>query len=211
METRASDQSALHYDENFLPQSEAQELLDWLETGPEVHWQREQFSLFGRTTWVPRQLAWYGDSGLNYRYTGLDHYASGWPARLLALKNRISDKTKLPFNFVLLNRYATGAEYMGWHRDDEAAAGPMIASLSLGGARRFRVALHRDGTEAQETEADTTKPADAPAVRSITLGSGSLLTFDGRLRHQLPKTRKHVPVRINLTFRHLSCPTARQK
>jgi alkylated DNA repair dioxygenase AlkB len=95
---------------------------------------------------------------------------------------------------VLANLYRDGADYMGWHSDDERALGPqpVIASLSLGATRRFRV-----------------KSRHAPARElALDLPAGSLLVMRGdtqeHFRHALPKTAKPVGERINLTFRRIA-------
>jgi alkylated DNA repair dioxygenase AlkB len=97
------------------------------------------------------------------------------------------------FNSVLANRYRDGRDAMGWHRDDEPELGPqpVIASISLGATRRFRL------------------KADDAAVPplSLDLPHGSLLVMRGltqsRFRHALPRTAKPVGERINLTFRRI--------
>jgi alkylated DNA repair dioxygenase AlkB len=45
------------------------------------------------------------------------------------------------FNSCLLNLYRDGADYVGWHADDETAYGPnaTICSISLGEARDFQL------------------------------------------------------------------------
>jgi alkylated DNA repair dioxygenase AlkB len=59
-------------------------------------------------------------------------------AVLQAMRERLQAEGLGRFNSVLLNRYRGGGDYMGWHSDDEPELGPapVIASLSLGAARR---------------------------------------------------------------------------
>ena len=173
-----------YYDQTFLTEDEAQGLLAWT-TSERFPWQREVFKIFGRSVLAPRHIAWFGDTGVNYRYTGLDHLACGWPPELVPIRERLARAFMQPFNFVILNRYEHGGHHMGWHRDDERAAEPVIASISLGAARRFRIDL-KDGIE------------------TFTLGQGSLLLFDGRHRHTLTKTKKSVGTRVNFTFRQIT-------
>ena len=71
---------------------------------------------------------------LNYRYTGIDHICDGWPVWLDKLKEKFK-KSRKKFNFVLMNRYEDGQQYMGWHRDNERGWRTKIASLSLGAER----------------------------------------------------------------------------
>ena len=177
---------SVFYQRDFLPSKDADHWLNWLQQESNVAWARESFSIFGRRVTAPRRLAWFGDAGLNYRYTGTDHMAEGWPTALSALRDRVQAVAAQEFNFLLLNRYANGQQYMGWHRDDEAVCAGNIASLSLGARRRFRYESEINGKSEQ-----------------IDLEHGSLLLFDGRRRHCLAKTVRPVEERINLTFRLL--------
>ncbi len=172
---------SLQYTADFLSKSAADTLLRW---ATDLNWQQETFSLYGRSVKVPRLTTWFGDHGLNYRYTGLDHNGEGWPGELKELRECVSRQAASPFNFVLLNRYDHGRHHMGWHRDDEREAAPCIASLSLGSPRRFR---HRPGPGCPSEGLDLTH--------------GSLLIFDGRVQHMLCKTTQPTATRINLTFR----------
>jgi len=176
---------------NFIEESEAQVLEHWLLSSSQVTWQQEQFKIYGREVLAPREIAWCGDAGLNYRYTQLDHRTKGWPEPLAALRDRIQEALNQPFNFLLMNKYVDGSQYMGWHRDDEVGCAGKIASLSVGAVRRFAIDLSADsGAEV--------------ARQSVDLANGSLLFFDGRQRHCLRATKRPVGVRINLTFRNLA-------
>ncbi len=170
------------YRPGFLQPAEATDLFSWLRT--DVAWCTETFTLFGREKTVPRLVAWFGDQALDYRYAGRSHLGAGWPEALADLRARVAGELEQSPNFLLLNRYRDGADSMGWHRDDEAGLGEKIASVSLGATRNF---LLRD-------------PGDSRS-RSLPLEHGSLLLFDGRIRHALPRTRRPVGERINLTFR----------
>ena len=158
----------------------ADDLLAWCERQPS--WRNERIRLFGRTCTVPRQVAWYGDSGVAYRYSGLNHRARGWPEALGPLRSALSERFEPGLNFVLLNRYRDGRDWMGWHRDDERGIAGRVVSVSLGATRRLRL----------ETGAGTV---------ALELDHGSVLVFDGGVRHALMRTRRPVAQRFNLTFR----------
>lgn len=170
---------------NFVDQPEP--LTAWLST--EVEWQDETITLFGKRQKVPRQVAWFGDAGLDYRYSGLPHLAQGWPPPLQQLRLELEDKLGLAANFVLANRYRSGSDYMGWHRDDEPGQSSTVVSVSFGATRRFRLE-DPEGIEGKERQA-------------FDLGAGSLLLHPGGWRHTLPKTAKPVAERFNLSFRQL--------
>ncbi len=173
------------YRPDFLEPAEAGELYQWLQT--DVSWQTESINLFGRQQVVPRLIAWFGDPGLDYRYSGRSHRGQGWPDALAELRRRVAEALDQTPNFLLLNRYRSGADCMGWHRDDEQGLAVLIASVSLGAARKF---LLRDQHATQN--------------RQLMLEHGSLLLFDGRCRHALPRTTRPVGERINLTFRTIA-------
>lgn len=153
-----------------------------------VDWQQEQVFLFGRSVPTPRLTAWYGERG--YSYSGIRHEPAAPIARIEALQSSIEEIAGRRFNSVLLNLYRDGRDSMGWHSDDEAVLGPEpeIASLSLGAVRRFHL-KHRTLDERV----------------GLDLDHGSCLIMKGRCqacwRHQLPKTRREIGARINLTFR----------
>jgi alkylated DNA repair dioxygenase AlkB len=88
---------------------------------------------------------------------------------------------------------------MGWHRDREPELGenPTIASISLGGIRRF--VLHHS------QQNNTTRLEVRPEHGSLLLMRGATQYF---WRHCVPKTRKVVGPRVNLTFRRIELPVA---
>jgi alkylated DNA repair dioxygenase AlkB len=151
-----------------------------------LDWHRETFTIFGRLVDVPRRVAWVGDPGLDYRYTGRSHTGAGWPVWLVPIRDRIREQTGLPFNHVILNHYRDGRDHMGWHRDDEKGVEGPVAILSLGATRTLR---YRQGPGSVST--------------ALRLESGSLLVLDGRLQHVLVRDPKSDKERISLTFRNL--------
>lgn len=159
----------------------------------ELDWRQREIVLFGRRVMQPRLVAWHGDPGVRYRYSGATLHAAGWPECLREIRARVEQHAGTSFNSVLCNLYRDGADSMGWHADDEPELGdaPTIASLSLGETRRF-VLRRRDDHE-QKLE--------------LWLPHGSLLVMQGDLQrywqHSLPKTRRLVGARINLTFRRI--------
>lgn len=171
-----------HYVPDFLPGASADRLLDWLLRT--CVWREEAIWMFGRRVTVPRLVSHCGDDGVDYSYSGVTHSATGWHEELVWLLPRIGAVLGRAPDFLLINRYRNGAEYMGWHRDDEQMAGEKVATLSLGSTRRFLI----------EGAVDT-------ASHRLELEHGSLLVMDRYSRHCLPKTRRPVGERVSLSFR----------
>jgi alkylated DNA repair dioxygenase AlkB len=157
----------------------------------QTRFEQPEIRMMGKSLRTPRLVAWYGDEP--YGYSGLVHPSRPWTPILDALRALASRLAQSPFNGVLLNLYRDGSDSMGWHSDDEPELGanPVVASLSLGATRRFRLRHKRD--------------------RSLSFGldlsHGSMLVMSGPIQHHwqhaLPKTARAVGARLNLTFRWL--------
>jgi len=177
-----------HLTEGFLPEERRGQLMsDLLES---VAWAREEIVIYDKVIPVPRLTAWYGDEGAGYAYSGIQHEPLPWTGELAGLRELVSDAAGVRFNSVLLNRYRDGSDSVSWHRDDEPELGrnPTIASLSLGATRRFKL---RDLATKETHDLD--------------MVDGSLLVMSGpsqrEWEHCVPKTKRPVGERINLTFR----------
>ena len=172
-----------------FPPAEATRLFDELRRT--IDWRHESILMFGRRVGVPRLVAWHGDPGASYTYSGTLHRPLPWTPPLVGIRERTEHLCGARFNAVLLNLYRDGRDGMGWHADDEPELGrdPVIASVSLGATRRFCL-RHRKRRNLR---------LDVP------LAHGSLLCMFGATQHHwvhaLPKTRAVVGERINLTFR----------
>lgn len=159
----------------------------------EIDWRQEEIVIFGARRRVPRLVAWHGDPCARYTYSGVAHDPQPWTPTLSIVRERVRRITGFESNAVLLNRYRDGRDGMGWHADDEPELGadPVIASVSLGAARRFCLRHRRR----RNLRVD------------LTLEDGSLLLMSGATQrywvHAVPKTARPVGERINLTFRRV--------
>ena len=156
-----------------------------------VGWRQDYLRMFGRLISVPRLESWVADEGLDYTYSGIHHDPDPWSEELLTLRDLVSEHAGASFNSVLCNLYRDGTDGVDWHADDESEFGPMpvIGSLSLGATRRFD--MRRVDDHAEKIELD--------------LHHGDLVIMRGTTqalwKHRVPKTKKPVGERINLTFR----------
>jgi alkylated DNA repair dioxygenase AlkB len=155
-----------------------------------INWKEDQLLMFGKLITTKRKVAWVGDAGCSYTYSGVKKFPQAWTADLLHIKHKLESLTHSAFNSCLLNLYHDGDEGMGWHSDDEKeldSAVP-IASVSLGGARKFAFKHKLDKTNV-----------------SLFLEDGSVLLMQPPTQefwqHSLTKTKRAVAPRINLTFR----------
>jgi len=160
----------------------------------QIKWKQETITMWGKTRTLRRRVAWYGDKGKNYSYSGNKLNPMFWIEPLLRIKDKIEDISSAIFNSVLLNDYADGNVGMGWHSDDEPELGknPIIGSVSFGVERDFYLRPKE-------------KPKD-DRVRIIST-NGSYILMRGKTqhhwRHSLPVRKRIKGQRINLTFRNI--------
>jgi alkylated DNA repair dioxygenase AlkB len=158
----------------------------------EVAWRQDTMGTPAGRVPLPRLTAWQGEPDAVYVYSGIRNEPDRWTAAVGELKAAAEAACGARFNSVLLNRYRSGADSMGWHADREPELGdqPVIASVSLGATRTFDMRHNRSG-----------------AVQSFALNNGSLLVMRGSTqaewRHRVPKEPRVQGERINLTFRYV--------
>ena len=178
---------------NLFSKNEADALFEELRQA--VSWQREKINLYGKEYALPRLTAWYGEPNKTYIYSGITVEASPWIPVILKIKERIERVSNVPFNSVLLNRYRNGSDGVSWHADDEPELGenPVIGSVSLGEERSFQM-KHKTDKNAKN--------------KAILLENGSYLLMQGPTQHhwlhQIPKSKRSLDERINLTFRNVA-------
>ena len=148
--------------------------------------------MYGKNIPVPRMEVWVADHP--YTYSRRTYQPRHWTPTLVRIREDIEATTRTKFNSVLVNRYESGSDSVGWHADDEPEMSQEhpIASLSLGATRSFQI---RRGNR---------------PIQTIELGHGSLLVMHAGMqkewKHQIPKTKKPCGPRINLTFRWMNFP-----
>jgi alkylated DNA repair dioxygenase AlkB len=180
----------LAFHASFVGQAEADALFAALRR--ETPWRQERITVYGREVLQPRLTAWYGDPGARYAYSGLALEPLPWTPPLAGLRARVELASGAPFDSLLMNLYRDGRDSVSWHSDAEPELGrnPVIASLSLGAARRFQL---------------RSRPPLPPRRHELTLRHGDLLVMRGATQHewahQVPRTARTVGPRINLTFR----------
>lgn len=194
----------VRYAASWLAKDEADGLLERLLD--EISWEQHRFLMFGREVTAPRLSCWIGDAGTTYMYSRTRFEPRAWTPSLIPLRARLEQVCGARFNSMLANLYRGGGDSMGWHSDDEPELGaqPVIASLSLGATRRFRL-RRRLPRGTRPTPADTLV---------LPLAHGSLLCMAGETQrlyqHDLPKSATIDAPRINLTFRYIHTPPSRR-
>lgn len=182
-------ESDIIYFPRFFITEEADNFLRLFKTG--VLWQQDEITVFGKAYPQPRLTALYAINGRSYSYSNVIMEPRPFTEELLIIKERLQTVTPVDFTSCLLNLYRNGQDSNGWHADDEKELGdnPVIASVSFGQERFFHLRHKRNKS----------------LKHKLLLEHGSLLLMAGKTQHswqhQIPKTRKLIGERINLTFR----------
>ncbi len=156
-----------------------------------IPWQQDDITIFGKTHKQPRLTALFATNDLPYKYSNITMTPHKFTKDLLQIKNDVEQAANNQFTTVLLNLYRNGNDSNGWHADNEKELGknPIIASLSFGDPRIFQFKHRTLQNEKYK----------------LILEHGSLLVMKGEMQqywlHQIPKTKRDIGARINLTFR----------
>ena len=156
----------------------------------EINWQHDLVKIFGKEIITKRKVAFLGDEGISYKYSGKTKIAEKWLKFILEIKSTVEQISGEKFNACLLNYYHNGSEAMSWHSDNEKEIlkHSAIASVSFGAERKF-------GFKHNFTKEEI----------SLMLENGSLLIMKDETqiywKHKLYTNAKIIEPRINLTFR----------
>ncbi|MBB5636850.1 alkylated DNA repair dioxygenase AlkB [Pedobacter cryoconitis] len=179
----------LAYQPGLFDEKECNMLLQKFIAG--TPWQQKVVKMYDKQVLTPRLTAWYANEE-TYDYTSLRKSAPlNWTPELLMIKQRVEAIAGVTFNSVLLNYYRDGNDSVAWHSDNEKALGthPVIGSVSFGQVRTFEIRNKQDHSDKY----------------SIRLESGALMVMKGNLQtdweHRVPKSKKPMRARVNLTFR----------
>lgn len=187
---KMEDAEVIYYP-SFFSNTEANKIYqDLLST---ISWKQDDITIFGKTRPQPRLTALYANNNNPYTYSGIQMMPKAFTETLAAIKRKVETETQQNFTSCLCNLYRNGQDSNGWHADNEKELGthPIIASVSFGAERIFHF-KHRE---------------DSSLKQKLILNHGSLLLMKGKTQeywlHQLPKTKKEIGKRINLTFRSI--------
>jgi len=181
----------LRYYQCFLSEEEANYYYKTLFDS--IPWRQDNVKVYGKVYEQPRLTSLHSNNLSSYTYSSLTLQPQPMTAALLKLLNLIKKVSDHDYNCVLLNLYRNGSDSNGWHADNEKELGkhPQIASFSFGASRFFHFKHRRIKEERHKME----------------LRHGSLLLMEGAMQehwlHQIPKTKKQLEPRINLTFRKI--------
>ncbi|HEX3907549.1 MAG TPA: alpha-ketoglutarate-dependent dioxygenase AlkB [Mycobacteriales bacterium] len=172
------DTSWVDYCPGWLAGADA--LLDTL--AAHTGWQQRTVTMWDKTLPEPRLTAGWST----------DRDDEEVPESLGTLCQTLSGRYDVDFDRVWVNLYRDGRDSIAWHgdRNRHVMTRPLVATVSLGARRRFL--LRKRGT--------------TRATHVLEPGGGDLVVMGGACQaeweHTVPKTARHVGVRMSVTIRH---------
>lgn len=174
----------------WLPKDIADKLCEKLQK--EVKFNTYKIQIYGKTIDQPRRQYACGDPDNKFHhYSGTSIELNEWIPELKEIRDRLTKETGSKLNSCLINEYATGKQYIGYHSDREASGiNDTVMIVSLGGPRDFCFKRKSDSS-----------------VIKLSLNSGDALIMTGKCQHLYQHTvpkRAYANYRISLSYRNLS-------
>jgi len=192
--------STLKWCPDFLEESEAKSLYDHLMEV--LNFEQSEISMYGKKIKLPRLQAWFAEEGMVVKELFQKQPQKPWTEPVQKVREKIESLAGFKFDYCLVNYYRDGNDHIGYHADNEAK--DVVASLSLGGTRKFDV-QHLSCFGKVKTRKG--KPLEKPETDyyQFSLTNGSLIVMLGGTqqywKHRIPKEPSVKTQRINLTFR----------
>ena len=152
---------------------------------------RPEIKVFGKICHQPRDVGFFSDDSVGYRYSRQIMPAQSLTPSLSSLLEIINREFDANFNGILVNLYIDGNDSIGDHSDDEASIGKEgVIAISTGAVRKFRI---RDKSSRK-------------IVKDIEMEHGMILQmcgdFQKEFTHGIPVEKRIKESRISFTFRY---------
>lgn len=198
------DSLNLMFTAQYLDKNYADQLFEELK---QIQYNSDEESMikyFGKQYVIPRKQIAFGESDVNYHFSGTSVKPYDWNKTDLSVNSTMGRKLKelvrkvsriacADFNYILVNNYLDQTKGISYHSDDEKELGEfgIVAGISLGQERPIYF------------KSDITNQ-----VIKIPLPHNSLYVMfyptNKYWQHSIPKSKKRLGQRISLTFRKIN-------
>lgn len=198
------DNIRINYKPDLLNNIECELYFDILEKELVYNTKEESAVIIhGEKKYIPRKQVAYGEKGTFYKFSGNKVFAHDWNENndicniIIKIKEKVEMFTGEKFNFVLINRYQNGNQYIGFHSDDERDLVPKssIVGVSIGAKREIQF-------NKKHYLCHDVKPK-----QSLYLDNGSIFIVhyptNQYWKHSIPKSSFVTSPRISFTFRNM--------
>lgn len=155
------------------------------------------FEIYDKLCEFPRDQAFHGEVEQDgttplYRSTGETPLVNKWTHSLQRIRDALEERTGYSNNHVVVNRYLSGHDYIGFHHDKtrDFVENTPVCSVSFGGPRTLRL-----------------KHVDTNETKNFQLKNGCLFILGPQTnriyKHCIVKTAAECQPRISCTFRNI--------
>ncbi len=160
--------------------------------------EQSQVVIMGKKINIPRKQVAFGDPNIKYTFSGTTVKANDWNENnklceyIRYIRDKVSKRFHCDFNYVLINKYETGDQYIGFHSDDEKDLDldSPIVGVSFGSTREI-----------------TFKHKEKNITKKLVLSNGSAYCMhyptNKKWKHAILKGKNIYCPRISLTFRKM--------
>jgi alkylated DNA repair dioxygenase AlkB len=194
------DSLFVSYNKNFINEEDANKIFDLFERKMEYNSDAEsQITIMGKKMNIPRKQTAYGDPSISYHFSGATVNARDWNKDDLicryikSIRDKVAKRFSCNFNYVLINRYDSGDQCIGFHSDDEKdlQGDSPIVGISFGSSREL-----------------TLKHKEKNITKKLVLSNGSAYCMhyptNKKWKHAILRTKLVVGPRVSLTFRKMN-------
>ena len=155
--------------------------------------EKPKVKVFGKECRQPRNVGFFSDTSIGYRYSGSIARSIPLSPNLAKLLAIINEETNSNFNGILVNQYENGNNSIGAHSDNESGLGTNgVVGISYGAERKFRI---RSKTE-------------KGIYKDIIMKNGMVIHMGGEFQteftHEIPVEKRINEERVSFTFRYHS-------
>jgi len=214
----SKNEISIHYFNNYLSNEKAKKIYDLFEEKMIYNTEEQSMvRIHGKYIKIPRKQVAYGKEGTEYNFTGNKVKARSYDnddeisKEIKKIITNLNCDLGRQYNFVLINRYEDGNQYIGPHSDDERdlIEDYTIAGISLGAERN--IVFTKGYAIKKETNIKSitnwVDTDELPNEYKLKLENGSLFVMyqptNKKWKHSIPKVTNCTQPRISLTFREM--------
>lgn len=183
IQTERSNLSAIEININDLLEKCVEEIEGSLIHNPPIY-------IYGKKCHQHRSIGFFSNTSIGYRYSRQLAESMPLTPKMDELLNLVNSLFNSDFNGILVNKYASGEDYIGKHSDDEKSLSNVgVVCVSYGAVRKFRIRNKTTGK----------------IIYDVPTTSGEIWIMGGDFQkeftHEIPIEKKIKQPRISFTFR----------
>jgi alkylated DNA repair dioxygenase AlkB len=156
--------------------------------------EKPEIVLYGKTVKQPRDVGFFSDESVGYKYSRKVMTSQKIPENLKELLRKVNEELKTEYNGILVNRYKEG-DYINAHSDDEKGVSKEAGVISI--------SYYPEASTAKK-RIFRVREKKSKKILDMSTEHCGMLIMSGRFQefytHEIPK-EKDTGIRVSFTFR----------